>query len=157
MEKPFRTTDISYYIHQDYYSKYTFLGVFPIDKLPSIIHYPCSFVFNTHPSNKPGEHWISVFYDTYMNCTFFDSFGFSPQDYKVDDYIKKTSKSYEWNKNQIQHVESSMCGFYCIYFIYLKSRGYSLQFINQLFVKKQFKQNDFFMVKCFQFLDELDC
>ena len=92
-----------------------------------------------------------------MNCTFFDSFGFSPQDYKVDDYIKKTSKSYEWNQNQIQHVESSMCGFYCIYFINLKSRGYSLQFINQLFVKKQFKQNDFFMVKYFQFLDELDC
>ena len=73
----------------DSYARQYFIGVFPIDLLPSIDSFPCSFIFNTHTSNKPGEHWIGVFYDKKQNCSFFDSFGFSPKDYGVESYLKK--------------------------------------------------------------------
>ena len=39
-----------------------FLGVYPLDKLPSAIRAPSNFIVNTHTHNLPGEHWLAVSY-----------------------------------------------------------------------------------------------
>jgi hypothetical protein len=40
-----------------------FQGVYAIDSLPKFEHsYPAAFIINTHPKNKPGEHWKAVLY-----------------------------------------------------------------------------------------------
>lgn len=130
-------------IKADFFARHYFKAVVPRDKLPRSVSYPCSFVVNTHSSKQPGEHWLAIHYDESGKCTFFDSFGLSPLYYKLDDFIKKTSTSWEHNEQQIQSISSNKCGYYCIYFILLMSRNLSLNEILSLFCKKDFDFNDF--------------
>ena len=58
-------------------------------------------------------------------------------------YITLFSKSFVNNKIQIQNIDSNACGYYCIYFILLKARGFNLKNINELFSKSNFRINDF--------------
>ena len=111
--------------------------------LPSINSYPSSLIINTHPRGEPGEHWLAMYFDNNKNCEFFDSFGFTANDYGFDKYINLFSRSYVNNKFQIQNIDSDGCGYYCIYFILLKARGFTLTNINDLFSKSNFKINDF--------------
>ena len=39
-----------------------FIGVFPLDKLPSKIYYGDKLIVNTDTSNLPGEHWLAASY-----------------------------------------------------------------------------------------------
>ena len=53
-----------------------FIGVFPIDKLPSSIpRYPCFLVVNTQAHNLPGEHWLSIFISKQRKGEVFNSLG----------------------------------------------------------------------------------
>jgi hypothetical protein len=44
---------------------------------------------------------------------------------------------------QIQDIDSNACGYFCIYFILLKSRGFSLEHISRLFSESNFILNDY--------------
>ena len=48
----------------DSYTKSVVVGALPKDYLPKtgIASYPAAFVYNTHSSDKPGQHWICVFH-----------------------------------------------------------------------------------------------
>ena len=135
--------DILKVIEKDFYAKKSFLGVFPRDMLPRITIYPSSFIVNTHPMDQRGEHWLALFVDKNKKCEFFDSFGFSEKDYGFENYIRTFSRNYTSNKNQIQHLDSNACGYYCIYFILLKARGFKMSDINNLFSIVDFNLNDF--------------
>ena len=140
------TLDILKAIKTDEYAKRYFIGVFPRDKLPQAqFKYPYSLIMNTDTSENKGQHWLAMHYDTNKYCTFFDSYGNSPKFYKLDNYIKQTSSDYEWNRQQIQDPFSVVCGHYCIFFILMKSRGFELNEINNLFFKNNFNINDYFI------------
>ncbi|MCG8432192.1 MAG: hypothetical protein MJA29_13605, partial [Candidatus Omnitrophica bacterium] len=53
--------------------KKMFLGVFPSDELPEVTERPCCFIANTDASDAPGEHWIAMYFDKYIE--YFDSYG----------------------------------------------------------------------------------
>ena len=133
------TLDILKEIDKDSYAKRYFIG----NRLPAIISYPASLIVNTDPSGKPGEHWLAIYFNKSKEAEFFDSFGLSAEQYKFDKYLKYFSRSYVDNKFQIQNFDSNTCGYYCLYFIMLKSRGFTLNEINSLFSKNDFKINDF--------------
>ena len=143
--KSLNSLEIYETIIADTYAKQHFKGVVPRDKLPKCVFYPCSFVVNTENSNQSGEHWLAVYYDKKGECTFFDSFGQSPQFYGLDSFLIKTSKSVSYNSQQLQSVFSNTCGYYCIFFILLKSRDLSLHEILNLFSKSNFNINDFYI------------
>lgn len=134
-------------LRRDKYAKDVFLGVFSIDKLPNVTHLPASAVVNTDPSHLPGTHWIAFFIDKSSKCSFFDSFGKPPSFYMMDKYLNSECKSIEINKHQLQGLTSETCGFYCIYFIVLMSRGFSLENIVNVFSDKSFSFNDFIVEK----------
>ena len=115
------------------YAKKNFIGVFARDQLPNKIKFPSSFIINTEKSTEPGEHWLAVYYDKNGTCDFFDPLGFSPKYYKIDDYLKDTSRKYFYNTQQMQGIFSKFCGHYCILFILVKSRNYNLIFFLSLF------------------------
>jgi hypothetical protein len=142
MIQPLTSLDIFHHLKIDSFSRKKFKNVLPKDRLPKNVQYPSAYVINTHKSNQPGEHWLAVFYNKNGKCTFFDSFGFSPNLYGLERFIEKSSTSWEYNSMRLQEYGSVVCGYYCIYFIQLMSRGLELNEILILF-SQNFSLNDF--------------
>jgi len=107
-----------------------FLGVFPSDQIPysklfntKITHSVCCIV-NTDPSSLPGKHWVAFFNDASFknnksSLEFFDSFGLKPSFYKLGG---NTSIEFQSNPFPLQSSHSTVCGHYCILYLYLRSR-----------------------------------
>ncbi len=103
-----------------------FLGVFARDELPKV-SYPSCFIINNKNKNNVGEHWLAFFYDTNKNCSFFDSYGLPASFYCLNEYIQFTSNTYNSNIIQYQAFNSISCGYFCLLFLYLKSRNISIK------------------------------
>jgi hypothetical protein len=100
-----------------------FVGVFPRDKLPNMLKiskFPCCFVLNTDTSKLKGSHWVAVYYPKRNICEFFDSYGMLPSAYSID--INPS----DYNQKRLQSYKSTVCGQYCIYFLYHRSLTHSL-------------------------------
>ena len=125
------TLQIKRALEHNTFTKKTFSGVFSADVLPEIIDtFPCGFVANTDPSTEPGTHWIALYFPSRGKGEFFDSYGYPPDNYG------EAFKSYgveTWNKRKIQSSWSTVCGQYCIFYFYHKSRGYSMNKIVNMF------------------------
>ena len=141
--KPLNSLEIRKLLLRDYYAKQIFKGVLSRDQLLSKVKYPSAYVVNTKPISHPGEHWFAIYYNEDKEATFFDSYGQHPSYYKMVPYLNKTSVSWTFNNTQIQGILSSTCGYYCIYFILLMSRGLCLEDIVKEFNKQDFDLNDF--------------
>lgn len=99
-------------------SHINFLGVFPKDLLPSFqnIKFPACLVSNTDPSSKPGTHWVAIYLESPTIIEFFDSYGLHPSVYGFTFSVVK------YNHSQLQSLTSNLCGQYCIYYLYKRSR-----------------------------------
>jgi hypothetical protein len=70
-----------------------------------------------------GTHWTSfILYQTPdqgYNSLYFDSYGMRPP-IEIENYIKQISKNKQipYNTRQIQKIETSECGWYCLSFLY---------------------------------------
>lgn len=108
-----------------------FLGVFPSDKLPKHISYPCSLVVNTDPSFEKGEHWVCYYFDSNGNAEYFDSYGFPPSNCELFKFLVDNGNTFKCNNIQLQGLKSKVCGHYCIAYLASRSRGVSMdQFVN---------------------------
>ena len=137
------TNSISNILRDDPFTKTNFIGVFPRDQLPSIKYYPVSFVINTDPSYKVGEHWLGFIFDRDKTCYFFDSFGNSPEYFNLGKYTKRFANSVEYNDDQIQGFFTNTCGHYVVFFILMINRGFSIKNKVACFNLKHFDLNDF--------------
>ena len=129
---------------------------FDINELNNSGKKKVSMVFNTDPHNKSGEHWISLYIDSYGNnlieqkdkypCIyFFDSTG-NPPPKEIKDFIKDTQDKSDivltYIENDVQHqTGNTECGIYCLHFLdYMINEGNFIKYINN-------KNNDKFMEK----------
>ena len=72
------------------------------------------YIINLDNSNNPGTHWVGLI-DNY----YFDSYGL-PAPINI---IKHLNNKYYMNDIQYQHITSSNCGWYILYFfIYFKNK-----------------------------------
>jgi hypothetical protein len=116
------------------------------------------YIANLDNVYGPGTHW-TCFYCVNKIVVYFDSFGLSPP----KDIVKFCKgKTIIYNTDQIQHIDSQACGYYCLAFIvyfnkipkqYLKTvkqLGYFVNIFikpfdvqnlnkNELILKQQFK------------------
>lgn len=90
-------------------------------------------VFNTDPSDGPGEHWIAAFCDfrdhlKHPRMTYFDSYAQKPEKEvarlmqrwkeQLDD-LKKFPEPTVLSYNSLRHqYKDAQCGMYCIYFLH---------------------------------------
>lgn len=117
-------------------TKHFFLGVFASDQLPrSIPHYPACFVANTDASNQEGRHWVAFYVDSPTLICFFDSYGNPPMHFEggISRYVENY-QDLEFNSMKLQSNVTSVCGQYCIYYLYVKCNGCSLNDILLSFV-----------------------
>lgn len=122
----------------------SFLGVFPSDQLPTVIpYYPACFVANTDTSHQEGHHWLAFYIHSPHKICFFDSFGNPPNYFKgmISNYVSQY-KHIVFNPMHLQSNVSSVCGQYCIYYLYSKCNGRSMKDILSSFVTNQMS-NDY--------------
>jgi len=125
-------------------TKSTFGGVFARNKVPTIPKGKCiSFVVNTDPSSKPGEHWVA-FFITPSEVYYFDPYGIPPTGFKR--IINSRGKQYYFGQ-RLQGL-GRMCGHYCLYFILCMRSYYTFNIFGSDFnandrIVKQFVENHF--------------
>ena len=86
-------------------------GIYMKDKLPHKLKYGF-YVINLQSSNEGnGSHWTGLYYHPHMSI-YFDSFGKKPPQ-EVENRIGK----YIYNHNDLQYINDTSCGYFCIAFI----------------------------------------
>lgn len=130
------TDQIENVIKQDPITRKKFGGVFAENHLAhSLDFYPCGYIANTDPSNKPGKHWVAFYFNTPEQGEIFDSYGKRPSYYSENfvDFLDQNSKHWSFNKKELQSVLTAVCGQYCIFYLMHKARGVSMKSIVELF------------------------
>lgn len=104
------------------------------------------YIMNLDDSKNEGTHWCSfIITDHYV--LYCDSFGMPPPEgvYKL---FLKTKKNIFVNQRQYQHMNSILCGYFAVYFLYcmIYLKGNTMldkyeKFVNQ-WNKKSLKAND---------------
>lgn len=138
------------------YSDFIFLGPVPIDwqdfsnalsriNLKKLYKNKkkIGIIFNTDPSYKSGEHWISMFIDL-INKTicFFDSVGDEPPK-EVKIFMRKIIKQANTIGLKLKEIindkqhqkKSTECGVYSLYFIISRLEGKSCEYINNKIIR----------------------
>ena len=122
-----------------------FFGVFPIDMLPDkkTIKYDRNgiafIVVNLDPSYKSGSHWVCLKISPlpYEYNEYFDSFGKQiPK--KIQAYLEC---NYLSQNKQLQNENTSICGQWCIYYIWQRNRKYTMSQIINKFDKNTFNND----------------
>lgn len=107
-----------------------FRGVFPLDLLgrKSVISkkYDNYYVCNTQPQTESGQHWVAVHVDkSQVVGEFFDSYGQKPLQ-EFNNFLKINTEKWYRTDKVLQSPFTSVCGQYCIFYVYHKCLGMSL-------------------------------
>jgi len=98
-------------------------------------------LFDSDGYQLPGSHWVGLYYDpTKLNGGFvyFDSYGFQPPIEVINMANRINSQAnFLWNSEMIQRLNSTICGYYTMYFLHAMNKAGS--------IKKKFQkfQDDF--------------
>ena len=125
------------------FSKNKFCGVLSLDQVPlKRVKHPCAFVVNTHDSTQPGEHWFAIYLPVRGPAEYFDSYGLPPFQQRIVEFLKKNSNSFIHNKQRIQSDTSVNCGLFSLFYLYFRTKGYTMKQYLKFFVKDNLSYND---------------
>ena len=82
------TQQIDSLLKRDPFSKKIFKKVCALDQIEQPTS-PSAYVINSDPSNKPGEHWVAVYFDKNGKGEYFDSYGLPPSFLDLDEYMNR--------------------------------------------------------------------
>lgn len=125
------TKDIRGALERDPYSLRLFRAVGPresfVEALEKRDKAQGLYVFNTHYSHEPGEHWVcGRIADARVDL--FDSYGRHPRHYAPDVWVSAVKRVGKrrvyWNGRRVQGLTSNVCGDYCTLYALLLSRGW---------------------------------
>ena len=87
-------------------------GVYTKDQLKAPLKEGFYIVNLQDSDDGDGSHWTTLYKNNNGISLYYDSFGF-PAPEEIEDLINK----YKYNKKQIQNINSTSCGYFCIAFI----------------------------------------
>lgn len=122
-----------------------FVGVFAADTLPlPLPHKPALLIANTDPKYRPGQHWVAIYVDAKGRGEYFDSYGLPPFVTWHSLFLSKACKSWKYNHDDLQALNSTVCEQYCVVYLLFKAHGYKLSdFLGQF--TKNCAENDEFV------------
>ena len=137
---------ISYLLSEDPLTRQLFDGFWFPDVPAKISKIPALLILNTDKSTGPGQHWCAAYISKSKHCEYFDPLAASPHNendgYSFLNHLSKFSKSIEYNIIPVQDPLAKTCGHHCIYFCYLRARGFPLNHILNNAYSKNLVSND---------------
>jgi len=133
--------ELSSVLAKDKTVQYQFLGVYSANNLPKRLQNGQSLIFNCCNSNLPGKHWLCLYQNSPDVLEMFDSFGNSPTVYGLNEKLPY-SKICIYNHKQLQGWSSSVCGVYCLFYLYYKTRDFPVDKIVNSGFSNDYNQND---------------
>lgn len=131
--------------HDPFTSKYNY-NVLPLNHfLENSFSRLSMLIINYDTCDNPGSHWVAVFIDKDRNIEYFDSYGILPMYSSIMNKLTSISanKSPTFNLTCFQG-NSTACGQYCLLYLLLKARGFTLKRIQNIFhMTKVAKERDF--------------
>ena len=110
----------------------TFIGVFPIDQLPTPVRADTCFIVNTDSSNLPGKHWLAIRVNTNKEAYYFDSLCSYPVACIANHLLRYVTKLY-YITESIQNPLTNLCGHFCVQYLYCHAVDSNpIKFINNL-------------------------
>ena len=134
-------SDLLQSVLQDVPMAVEYVGCYANDRIPRTVFLPAGLIVNKDNHYGPGYHWISMHIDPYGNGVYFDSLGREPS-MQAHHFLTRNCVSYIRNYDAVQHPASSLCGVFCILFLYFMARGYSLSQFLGLFSITDLHLND---------------
>lgn len=117
------------------------IRVYPSDMIPKTWEKPAALVFNTDNSKKPGTHWVAVYVDKNSQAWYFDSYGIPPLIPEHVRSLRNNCKTIRHNDQQMQSPASTVCGQFCIMFLYCMTMCEKFEDFRDLF-SKDLTRND---------------
>ena len=114
-------------------------------------HKQTFFIYNLEPSYLFGSHWVCTFAKNNV-INYFDSFGLPPFQEMVD-HAKKQNVTLLHQNQQIQNLYSSVCGYFCLYFLNEMNKGVDYFDLLQVFGTDTIK-NEAFLERYFKKLEK---
>lgn len=109
-----------------------FVGVYARDQLPRITRRPSLLIANTDAADRPGTHWIAIYFDADETGELFDPLA-QPIHGDFSDYVNKYCKRWITNIRQIQSVVSRFCGHHCVVYCCLRAKGVDINALSKLY------------------------
>jgi hypothetical protein len=102
----------------------TYEGVFASDTIPLFCGSRSAMVLNFDPISKEGSHWVCVYVENGKG-EYFDSYGMSPHIVTPFIYFldRNCGSNWSYNRHELQSIDSTVCGHYCIWFLSERARG----------------------------------
>lgn len=97
-------------------------NVFAANQIPIWFNLPAFIISNLDPDTKPGSHWVAIHIDVNGIGEYFDSFGRKPTGYHKL-FLKRNTKRWFYNYKSLQANFTSVCGEYCLVYLYFKFQG----------------------------------
>ena len=118
-------------------NKTDFIGVFSKSMLPNKLEENQSIVMNLDDGS--GSHWTCI-YNNGKHCEYFDSYGMPPPNEAVK-FMKSTGKKISFSTSQIQKGNSTLCGYYCMYYINERDNNVNMYDIIYIFDQDMLHNN----------------
>ena len=124
-------------------TKKIFRGVYPLDHINEC-HGSGVYICNTDPSDMPGQHWIAIALSEDGEGEYFDSFGLPPLKQEFSTFLNKEARQWTYNSECLQHPLSTVCGQYCVLYVFNYAKGRNLNYFLSKF-DKNLLENDYFV------------
>ena len=120
------STQINQLLNSHLTTRRVFVGVYPSDFLPTRVSHerPCAYIINLDPHYLPGSHWICYYFPKVEQLPeYFDSYGGTPNP-DIESFLG--NGPYGQSTVAVQNLFSTVCGQYCIYYIWKRIHDYSM-------------------------------
>lgn len=107
-------------------------GVLSPDTLPTTVTtFPAAYICNTEESHLSGKHWIVFWFQSPLHAEYFDSFAKTPESYhpNLKDFLHRNAVSYTINTISLQSKNSTVCGYYVLFYLLMKCKHLQLNSI----------------------------
>ena len=95
-----------------------------------------------------GSHWVATFVKN-GKINYFDSFGLLPFQ-EIVDHAKKKNLTLVHQNDQIQDLNTTTCGYFCLYFLNEMNKGSSYFNLLQVFDVHDTMKNERFIERYFE-------
>lgn len=107
-------------------------NVFAANRLPVRVYTPISLISNLDTDEKPGSHWVAIRVNPDGVGEYFDSFGRKPQGFHKR-FLDRNTKRWFYSNTKLQSYFTSVCGEYCLVYLYFRHKGITMLDFLKLF------------------------